>query len=640
MRRGFRLVVTWMFILSVFTGFIPGTLPVSSAAASNDLVWPNPGAVNLTKKAEPIPGTPGEWKVTLTVEGKNIKSSSDVVLVIDRSGSMKGIRMTKAIESAKSFVDRLLIKDSATRIAAVSFAGDVSDVSEFKDYSEKELLKTAIGSINPNGGTNIQAGIHRASELLKTSKADNKVIVLLSDGEPTYSYKASKVVDYPWPMGNSFTKALQEFNYGKIIGYGNDYYLNDYEYSIGSGKNKYTVDNNGIGTVSEAKLARDQKIDIYSIGLEVGNNSNATNVLKYSQNRGYYASSSTELEKVFAELSSKISYAAQNAVVTDPMGEMFDKTKGPDVSQGTTKWDETSEKITWEIGNIIEGTSATMTYTVKLDANKNPDPNTLYPTNGQTTMNYDDVYGKPTSKDFEVPKVSFGKGSILVKGYLVNTDGAPINEDGVVVERPDLAKQLYSEPLKQNGSEALDINKKYSVSAKDMGDYILKKGNSPQDVSLTYSEPNPIVWFGYAKAPYNFKVEYKAGNVELDKALEEKKLQGESVDVQGKAFDGYKLKNVTLSADSGMTVTGDHVTGSMPKKDVTVTFNYEAIAQTVKVKYLLEGTDKEVSPPTEVPGVTNGTAKLTAKELPGYTVVGEKTKEYKFTAAKDQEVIF
>ncbi|MFD0620684.1 MucBP domain-containing protein, partial [Paenibacillus sp. GCM10027629] len=639
MRRGFRLVVTWMFILSVFTGFIPGTLPVSSAAASNDLVWPNPGAVNLTKKAEPT-GTPGEWKVTLTVEGKNIKSSSDVVLVIDRSGSMKGTRMSKAIESAQKFVDRLLYKDSTTRIAAVSFAGDVTDVSDFKNAGQIDALKKAIGNISPSGGTNIQGGIHRADELLKSSKADNKVIVLLSDGEPTYSYKASNALDYTWPGDKTKSFALSNFDYTYTIGSGGSYDLDsgwtDYSYKIG----KYKVTDNGKGTISEAKLAMDKGIQMYSIGLEVGDNTNATNVLKYSQNRGYYASNSSELEKVFAELSSKISYAAQNAKVIDPMGGMFDKTKGPEVSQGTIKWNDTTETITWEIGNIVEGSPATMTYIVKLDSTKNPDPNTLYPTNGKTYMEYTDVNNKPASKDFEVPKVSFGKGSIMVKGYRVNAEGTPVNEENKPVDRPDLAAPLYSESFKQNGNEALDINKKYTVTAKIVEGYLLKKGASPQDVTLTYGEPNPTIWFGYAKAPYNIKIEYKVGNIELEKAEDVKKLQGESIDIQSKSFEGYTLKDVSVSAGSGLEVKGGQVTGTMPNKDVTVTFNYEAIAQSVKVKYLLEGTDKEVAPSITVPGTTNATTTLKAANVAGYTVVGESTKEYKFTAEKNQEVVF
>ncbi|MDG0873289.1 hypothetical protein L5D93_12730 [Paenibacillus thiaminolyticus] len=88
MKRRFRLVVTWLCMLSVAFGTIPGTLG-AQAASSGELEWPNPGAVKLTKEANPVEGKLDEWDITLTVEGKNLKSgSSDVVLVIDKSGSM------------------------------------------------------------------------------------------------------------------------------------------------------------------------------------------------------------------------------------------------------------------------------------------------------------------------------------------------------------------------------------------------------------------------------------------------------------------------------------------------------------------------------------------------------------------------
>lgn len=105
---------------------------------------------------------------------------------------------------------------------------------------------------------------------------------------------------------------------------------------------EFEIKDNGIGTISEAKLAHDAGIGIYSIGLDVGSNSNATNTLKDVANKGYYSGSSDSLEQIFSELASKIAFAAEHAVVTDPMGDMFDlKLKGssfgPDdykVSQG------------------------------------------------------------------------------------------------------------------------------------------------------------------------------------------------------------------------------------------------------------------------------------------------------------------
>ncbi|WP_339318730.1 MucBP domain-containing protein [Paenibacillus sp. FSL R10-2734] len=651
--RGLRVIVTWLIVVSFLVGFIPITSQVSADPDPNNLKWPDAGAVNLTKTAVPTK-TQGEWEVTLTVEGKNIQSTTDVVLVIDKSGSMAyngpgttggksygkspdNSKMTKAKAAANQFVDSLLQPNSTTRVAVISFSDVANKISDFTDVNNKDALNTAINNISPNGGTNIQAGIHQASELLKNSSANNKFIVLLSDGQPTYSFKAKHAGNYTFPSGSTFTKSLKDFDYSTRgrIGSGGNYTFSSYTVD------GVQVKDNGIGTVSEAKLAQDQDIHMYSIGLDVANDPIATNVLTYTQDKGYIASSGADLKAVFNELSSKIAYAAQNAKVTDPMGLMFNNiTTHPKVSQGVANWDSVTDTIQWDIGNIIEGTPATMSYIVKWDSNQKSDPNNLYPTNGTTTMNYTDVYGNPASKNFEVPKVTFGKGSILIKGYRVNAAGEPINDNNVRVDRPDQAALLYSDPFKQNGTEALDIDKSYSVTPKVVAGYQLIKGSSPENVTLTTSDPSQIIWFGYTQAPHTLKVEYKAGNVDLDTVSSANKIQGEQVDVQSKIFDGYTLKDVTLSTGSGLTNTNGHVTGDMPDQDTTITYNYEANAQTVRVKYLLEGTTQNVAPSTDASGVTGGKTTLTALDVAGYSVVGSTTNEYTFTADQHQEVIF
>ncbi|MDI9518793.1 MAG: hypothetical protein QM266_05635 [Bacillota bacterium] len=47
-----------------------------------------PGEVMLFKQAEQVPGTVNLWKVTLRIEGKDKPKKSDIILVIDTSGSM------------------------------------------------------------------------------------------------------------------------------------------------------------------------------------------------------------------------------------------------------------------------------------------------------------------------------------------------------------------------------------------------------------------------------------------------------------------------------------------------------------------------------------------------------------------------
>ncbi|WP_425464951.1 MucBP domain-containing protein, partial [Paenibacillus dokdonensis] len=639
MKRGYKLILSWLCIVALFTGLIPGGFFVNSAsaAASGEIVWPNPGATNLKKIAEPVEGKKGQWKVTLTVEGKNIKTASDVVLVIDRSGSMDNSkRMDNAKTAAQKFVDNLLLKDSTTKIAVVTFDKTADVKSELVGVDKKADLTKVIKNITvSNEGTNIQAGLNKARTMLEKSSAQNKVVVLLSDGAPTYSYKASNAAAYTWPS-NKYSFTLSEFSYNKVLGSGGDFgleYWSGFTYKNETYTvNKFKVQDNGIAALSEAKLARDGGIGIYSIGLEVGNDDNAKYVLNNVQNKGYYSSNSGDLSKVFNELSGQISYAAQNAVVTDPMGAMFNKVNEPAISQGTIEWDSKTETFTWKVGNVMEGSPATLTYNVELDPKQTIDSNTAYPTNGDTILKYDDINGKKTTKYFEVPKVSFGKGSILVKGYRVNNDGQPINEDGVVVDKPEQAQELvkgYYFKDKSN-NESLDINKSYDVAAPSVDSYELKVGTDPTKVSLTIGNPTPTVWFGYVQAveqQVNVKYLEKGTNKELSSATMEKGIKGKQVQLTAKTIQGYTAEK---SSDK-YTFTTD--------KDQTYTFYYTANEQTVTVKYLEKGTNKEVSPATTAKGGTGKEVDLKAANVAGYTPEKSEAK-YTFTAESGQVYTF
>lgn len=76
---------------------------------SEQPVWPEEGAIQLSKSAAAVEGKENTWEVTLGIQGKNYKTTSDVVLVIDNSNSMyDNSRMAKTKAAANAFVDTLL----------------------------------------------------------------------------------------------------------------------------------------------------------------------------------------------------------------------------------------------------------------------------------------------------------------------------------------------------------------------------------------------------------------------------------------------------------------------------------------------------------------------------------------------------
>jgi len=111
----------------------------------------------------------------------------DVVLVIDRSGSMSGndispTRMAAAKSAANDFVDQM---DLATRdrVALVSFAYDAALDQELT--SDRDLITAAINGLSPNGATNMRKAYYEAIKYLKEHGRDEavKAVILMGDGD-------------------------------------------------------------------------------------------------------------------------------------------------------------------------------------------------------------------------------------------------------------------------------------------------------------------------------------------------------------------------------------------------------------------------------------------------------------------------
>ena len=113
-------------------------------------------------------------------ENESSDASRDVVLVLDRSGSMSGEPLNQTKEAAVKFVDTVFEKDS--RVAVVTY-DDTAAVECGLTDSSGELQET-IENIYDGGGTNTYAGLEQADEILQGSQADRKIIMLMSDGFP------------------------------------------------------------------------------------------------------------------------------------------------------------------------------------------------------------------------------------------------------------------------------------------------------------------------------------------------------------------------------------------------------------------------------------------------------------------------
>ena len=116
----------------------------------------------------------------------------DIVLVLDVSGSMSGTPLEETKKASTKFVDTVLDEDAS--IGIVTYDNSANMVSDFS--VDKNSLTSVANNIGGGGGTNIEAGLIKAQEMLSISNAKKKIIVLMSDGEPNDGKVGDDLISY------------------------------------------------------------------------------------------------------------------------------------------------------------------------------------------------------------------------------------------------------------------------------------------------------------------------------------------------------------------------------------------------------------------------------------------------------------
>jgi Ca-activated chloride channel family protein len=112
-----------------------------------------------------------------------VRRPADVVVVLDRSGSMGGDPMANALGSIRELIEQLGSED---RLALVTYSNDaaVRWPLERAAATARTRWITGIASIAAGGGTNMSSGLDLAHELLASARQQDREarILLLSDG--------------------------------------------------------------------------------------------------------------------------------------------------------------------------------------------------------------------------------------------------------------------------------------------------------------------------------------------------------------------------------------------------------------------------------------------------------------------------
>ncbi|MGM5481392.1 MAG: vWA domain-containing protein [Nanobdellota archaeon] len=168
------------------------------------------------------------------------------------------------------FVDTIFNDSYAHSIGLVDYSYDANSPTDLT--SNDDLLHNEIETYSANGGTCTCCGINRARDLLINS-TNNRFIVVLSDGEPTYYCSG----------------------------------LNDYTGSSGSSSlsRQWAID--------AANEACDNNITVYSIGFGESMSEQGHDVMRQiacNETLYYNATNATELSSIYQNISSKVLVAA------------------------------------------------------------------------------------------------------------------------------------------------------------------------------------------------------------------------------------------------------------------------------------------------------------------------------------------
>lgn len=429
MKKGiFKRITAFMLAIAMVVTMLPTTvIAATNETTDRSTVKASKDGITVTKHASFVKNADGTIKtdengnpkiqIDFTVDTTNLTSetetvasgTTDIVLVIDKSDSMENSgKIGKAKEAAKDFIDKVL-KYSGVQVGLVTFSLGTKNTQL---TNNKTTLNNAINSIKTNGGTFIQAGLYQAQQMLVNSEATNKIIVLLSDGLPTYRYKfkykkdgwryvedtSKKKITAPLANPTSYD-AYCNFDYQADVGYYDYFDLGDKDYNWNDviTKSRHSEIKKGYeATISQAYLAREaiSGLNIYSVGYDIESGKSAEKVLETIADNSKYSSASVsgtnDLASVITNITKQVEKTINGVNLVDKvpsqMGDVVDKTTSSDITTNTTKTGEA--KFTFE-GNL-QKKLYNMSFETVLDLSKlnaaDFKDNNYFNTNGTTVV--------------------------------------------------------------------------------------------------------------------------------------------------------------------------------------------------------------------------------------------------------------
>lgn len=380
------------------------------------------------KKYAQETATPGKYDVYLNVKGnanQNLKPL-DIMLVGDWSGSMKGDRISALKSGINKFVDAIDQSGvgNQVKLGYIGYSSPGYNQNQV-NLGQFDSVKNQIKKLTPStpaGGTFTQKGLHDAyTQLQNAGDTAKKVIVLLTDGVPTFSYHVNTATQAPRdiPIGT-------DFDYRKIdIGYSTS--------QLGKNQNGtrpyisqsgIRIDNTFSATIGEAQKIINGGIQIHGLGIQLTGdddaNLNATDVKNLMERMCstdenshllYYESvnSAQDIVDYLTEKAISLVGTVSQGSIKDPLGSQYIYKSEPDVksiSGGASlpTVTRTGDQVSASNINLSKDQEIQIHYQVQINTeDKNFKPDFWYQMNGQDTTLTPNGSNPTNSVQFGVP---------------------------------------------------------------------------------------------------------------------------------------------------------------------------------------------------------------------------------------------
>lgn len=226
-KKGFVTILLLIGITSAALAYL-GVKTPSAGVGMQAAGTGNEGGVSIDAKLvqeKILKGSDGKVAVALTLTGAQLPSENekltqpvDLVVVLDRSGSMGGQKIDDARMAVLRLMERLTAQD---RMAIITYSNDVQRLSPLVHMTSANLenLSAAVRGIFSGGGTNLGGGLEQGiATLLQTEGAlRQRKVILISDG------LANQGIKDPRALGAMAANAAEHNLAVSTVGVGYDF---------------------------------------------------------------------------------------------------------------------------------------------------------------------------------------------------------------------------------------------------------------------------------------------------------------------------------------------------------------------------------------------------------------------------------